>query len=225
MAYYPVFLDIAGRPCLVVGGGKVAERKVRSLLSAGADVTVLSPRLTEGLKRLVSKKGADRVRHIPRRYSPGDLEGYFLVISATNSKETNRQVYEDAEDFNVLLNVVDHPDACNFIVPSVVERGELKVAISTSGKSPFLAKTLRNALENALPQELVTFVEILGAVRNKLLKEGAKSDKKTRIYRTLVDSPMLEWIAGGSAARINRFLREVLGNEYTLSKLGIRLKR
>ncbi len=225
MAYYPVFLDIAGRPCLVVGGGKVAERKVRSLLSAGADVTVLSPRLTEGLKRLVSKKDEDRVRHIPRRYSPGDLEGYFLVISATNSKETNRQVYEDAEDFNVLLNVVDHPEACNFIVPSVVERGELKVAISTSGKSPFLAKTLRNALENALPQELVTFVEILGAVRNKLLKEGAKSDKKTRIYRTLVDSPMLEWIAGGSAARINRFLREILGNEYTLSKLGIRLKR
>ena len=225
MAYYPVFLDIAGRPCLVVGGGKVAERKVRSLLSAGADVTVLSPRLTEGLKRLVSKKDVDRVRHIPRRYSPGDLEGYFLVISATNSKETNRQVYEDAEDFNVLLNVVDHPEACNFIVPSVVERGELKVAISTSGKSPFLAKTLRNALENALPQELVTFVEILGAVRNKLLKEGAKSDKKTRIYRTLVDSPMLEWIAGGSAARINRFLREILGNEYTLSKLGIRLKR
>jgi len=119
----------------------------------------------------------------------------------------------------VLLNVADQPGLCDFILPSVVDRGALKVAISTSGKSPYLAAAMREMLEQSLPETLAPFVDILGAVRIKLLKEGANSDKKAEIYEAFVESQMLEWLAEGKRAKINAFLKDKLGPEVTLSKL------
>jgi precorrin-2 dehydrogenase/sirohydrochlorin ferrochelatase len=221
MPYYPIFLDITHKPCLVVGGGKVAERKVLSLLKAGADVTVISPGLTNELKNLVKKK---KIRHVPKRYRPGDLERAFLVISATNSEKINKKIHAEAEKTGKLVNVVDSPGLCNFIVPSVVERGNLKIAISTSGRFPMLAKTLRGNLEWSIPEEYETFVEILGAVRDKLLKEGVRYDKMIEIYETLLSSLPLDWIKENSRHKINMLLKELLGKGYTLSKLGVKLK-
>lgn len=220
MSFYPIFLDIALKPCLVVGGGKVAARKVKGLLKAGADVTVLSPALTEELKELARKK---KIRHIAKRYSSGCLEGAFLVISATDSKETNKKVHAEAERTGKLVNVVDTPGLCNFISPSVVERGALKIAISTSGRFPMLAKTLRGNLEWSIPAEYETFVEILGAVRDKLLKEGVKHDKMIEIYEMLLNSTLLGWIKEGSNRKINALLKDALGPGFTLSRLGVRL--
>ncbi|MBI5598421.1 MAG: bifunctional precorrin-2 dehydrogenase/sirohydrochlorin ferrochelatase [Deltaproteobacteria bacterium] len=219
--FYPIFLDIKDRPCVVIGGGKVAERKALSLLSAGARVTVISPRITRGLKSLVRVK---KIRYIPRGYITGDLEGQWLAISAAGSKEVNRAIRAEVRRLKILLNVADNPDLCNFIVPSLVERGSLKIAVSTSGKSPYMSKTIRQLLEKSLPEELGAFIEILGAVRNKLLKERAKNDKKLRIYACFLNSPMLLWIREGSTGKVNRFLKENLGKGYSLSNLGIKLK-
>ncbi|MBI5559693.1 MAG: bifunctional precorrin-2 dehydrogenase/sirohydrochlorin ferrochelatase [Deltaproteobacteria bacterium] len=221
MPLYPIFLDIKNKPCLVIGGGSVANRKTLSLLSAGAKVTVISPTLTEGLKKL---KKAKKILHIPRRYAPGDLKGFFLAVSTAGSRRMNETAHRDALDLKVLLNVADNPGFGNFIVPSVVERGDIKIAISTSGKSPYFAKTFRQALEKGLPPELAKFIEILGGVRSKLLKERVKSDKKNKIYADFFNSPVLEWIREGSLVRINKFLRENLGRGYSLSRLGIKVR-
>ncbi len=220
MKFYPAFVNIKGRRCVVVGGGRVAERKVLSLLQCGAEVAVVSPRLTEGLKAL-KEEGA--VEHIERRYRSGDLEGAFLVICATDSQTLNRKVYNDAEDLGLLVNVVDTPELCNFIVPSVVRRGDVTIAISTSGRSPYTARWLRERIEGLLPDEFAKVVEIVGAVRKMMLKEKLNNDNKLRIFRLLLDSPLPDYIQRGDRRRINALLKEVTGLNITLSKLGIKI--
>ncbi|VAW35497.1 hypothetical protein MNBD_DELTA02-547, partial [hydrothermal vent metagenome] len=165
-----------------------------------------------------------KIRHIKRNYKFGDAEGYNLIISATDNLGVNRLVHSDAFECGVLLNVADQPGLCDFILPSVVDRGALKVAVSTSGKSPYLAAAMREMLEQSLPEALADFVDILGAVRIKLLKEGANSDKKAEIYEAFVESRMLEWLAEGKRAKINAFLKDKLGPDVTLSKLLKRAK-
>lgn len=220
MRYYPIFVDIAKKPCVVVGGGEVAGRKVESLLSAGASVTVVSPRVTKRLKTL-EKEGVITI--IKRKYRDGDLKGAFLAISAADSKAANEAVHEEACGRGILVNVVDDPLHCNFIVPSVVDRGSLLVAISTSGKSPSLARALRLKFEKEIGEEYGTFVEILGRVRNKLLKNGVNNVKKERVIKALVTSRIPVWLKSNSPRDINRLLGELLGRGYSLSRLGIRI--
>lgn len=220
MRYYPIFLDIKGRPCVVIGGGKVAERKVLSLLDAGAKVLVISPRVTSTLKRLVAKR---KITHCPKTYESGDLKGFSLAYSATNNKTVNLKVYEEAKREGVILNVVDAPELCNFIVPSIVERGDLLIAISTSGKSPAMAKRIRERLERGFGAEYATFLTLMGAVRDRLLKKGKGSARNKRVFERLVNSSLLGWIKKGKKKEIDRFLRETLGSGFTLSKLKIKI--
>lgn len=207
MRYYPIFLDIKGRPCVVVGGGSVAERKVLSLLSAGARVLVISPEITPALKKLAGKK---KVKLLQRPYASGDLKGFFLAYSATNNSKVNRMVWSEAKKEGILLNVVDVPRLCNFIVPSIVDRGDLLIAISTSGKSPAMAKKIRQQLEKEFGMEYAVFLEIMGKIRDKLLTVSKESDKNKEVFEKLVNSPMLEWIRQGKKKEINRFLKETL---------------
>lgn len=160
MKYYPAFLNLKDKPCIVIGGGEVAERKIKALLDAEASVTVISPELTPSLKEL-SKKG--RIKHISRPYKRGDLEGAFLVIAATSDMEVNRDVYEEASDRPV--NVVDVPELCTFIVPSVIRKGDLTIAISTSGTSPALARAIREQLEETIPEEIAEVLDLLRSLR------------------------------------------------------------
>lgn len=220
MRYYPVFLDLKGKPCVVIGGGEVAERKVEGLLRAGASVTVVSPKATKKIKALTEK---GRISLLKRKYKKGDLKGAFLVVSASDARDVNHSVYEEAVESEMLVNVVDDPMHCNFIVPSVVDRGGLVIAISTSGKSPYLARVLREELENYIGAEYETFLEILGSVRNKLLKNDVNRDKKERVIKALVASPIPEWLREGSVRKINGLLREQLGEGWSLSKLGIKI--
>lgn len=172
VSYYPVFLNLKNKCCVVVGGGKVAERKVLSLLKSGTEVTVISPELTKRLK----KEGLSRrIKHIQRRYKKGDLKNAFLVIAATDSNEINKKVSEDAPH---LINVVDLPSLCNFIVPSVVERGPLTIAISTSGVSPSMAKAIRKELEKLYGPEFARHLNSLKRIRTKAMAEI--KDKKER---------------------------------------------
>ena len=207
MRYYPIFLDIKDKPCVVIGGGNVAERKVISLLDAGARVVVISPVLTPALKKLAREK---TINYCPKSYEEGDLKGFFLAYSATDNSSVNRKVFNEAKREGILLNVVDVPKLCNFIVPSVVNRGDLLIAISTSGKSPALAKKIRKHLEREFGEEYAVFLDIMGKVREKVLTRSKESDTSKRIFEKLVNSPLLEWIRKGEKEKVDRFLKEAL---------------
>lgn len=185
MKYYPVFLDLKGRKAVVVGGGKVAERKVLALLKAGADITVISPSITA---RLLKERSKKTIRHIPRGFERNDLQGAFLVIAATNSPEVNREV---AVRSPALVNVVDVPSECNFIAPSVITRGYLTIAISTGGISPAFAKTVRRELEKIYGREVSGYLEFLKGMRAKALSEISHKGKKECFLKSLASYDIL----------------------------------
>lgn len=189
--YYPAFLNLKGKRAVVIGGGKVAERKILALLRAGADVTVISPKLT---KRLEKGKAEGRIRHIPREYRGGDLKGAFLVIAATPYPEINTKVVREAGVIceSLLLNVVDMPSQCNFIVPSIVRRGPLTIAISTSGTSPAMAKAIRRDLKKLYGPEFANYLKLLGKIRKKVIKEIPDKKKRAGFFKSLASEEMME---------------------------------
>ena len=164
MRYYPIFLDIQKRNCLVVGGGAVATRKAVTLLDCGAQVIVVSPEVTEKLQRLADDGLLTRHN---KTYETGDLEDMFFVIGATNDAVLNRKIFHDAERLGKLCNIADQPDICNFILPSIINRGDLTIAVSTSGKSPAFAKKLRKDLEKQFGEEYAEFLTLMGVIREK----------------------------------------------------------
>ena len=137
MHYFSICLDLSGKICIVIGGGKVAERKVQGLLACGARVTVVSPELTTGLEELAAE---EKINLIQRPYQEGDLLGAFLAIAATDEPQVQRRVHAEAMHANLLLNVADVPELCNFILPASLRRGDLVIAVSTGGRSPALAR-------------------------------------------------------------------------------------
>ncbi|WP_334110243.1 precorrin-2 dehydrogenase/sirohydrochlorin ferrochelatase family protein [Thermodesulfitimonas autotrophica] len=163
---YPAFIKLENRQCLVVGGGKVAARKVKMLLMCGAKVRVVSPQVVEELAALAA---AGEIEWVQRGFVAGDTAGAFLVVSATDDREVNSQVARECAAGNILLNVVDQPEFCSFYVPSVIRRGELTVAISTGGKSPLLARKLREKLEKVFPPAYGEFLEYLGSLRREII--------------------------------------------------------
>ena len=168
MGFYPVFLDLKGRRCVVVGGGAVAEAKVEGLLAAGARVTVVSPALIEGLAALVA---AERIHHEAREYRDGDLAGAALVIAATGSQETSAAVAREGARRGVWVNAADDPEHCDFILPAVLRRGCVAVAVSTGGVSPALAATVRDELASHLGEEYGVLADLAGDVRRELRAE------------------------------------------------------
>ena len=165
MDYLPIFADVKRRPCLVVGGGNSAWRKTRMLLKAGADVGVIAPKLNTDFTAAVAAK---QIRFVSEDFSPSDLDGIFLAIAATPHKALNALVYQSANQRQVLVNVVDDTQRCSFIVPSIVDRSPIIVAISSSGKAPVLARLLRQKLEAILPQHLGKMATLAGGFRQYL---------------------------------------------------------
>ncbi len=184
--YYPIFLDLRGRKCTVVGGGSVAERKVVALLEHDASVEVISPALSPGLREL-AERGAIRV--VQRQYRRGDLEGAFLAIAATDDPAINLAAAEEGREQRALINVVDDPDNSDFIVPSLVRRGDISVAISTAGRSPALARKLRTVLEADLPDEWASILAIVSDVRVELAQRGVSIDGDT--WQEYLDTDVL----------------------------------
>ncbi len=144
ISYYPINLNIKGRKCIVVGGGSVAERKVKTLLKFGGAVTVVSPGITAALKELASEK---KIRHIKKVYDSNSLDGALLAIAATDERQVNSKVSKDCFKKGILVNVVDSPKECAFIAPAIVKKGLVTIAISTGGRSPVLSKAVRQAIE------------------------------------------------------------------------------
>jgi precorrin-2 dehydrogenase/sirohydrochlorin ferrochelatase len=169
--YYPVFLNLRGKKAVIVGGGKVAERKAINLIKAGASVKVISPNITKALEKL---KRMGLLTHIQRHYKKGDLKNAFIVIAGTSSAQINTKIAQDARH---LINVIDTPSEGNFIAPSLVNRGPLTIAISTEGSSPAVAKTIRKELEKLYGSEFTHYLRFLKTMRRKAMKE-IEDDKK-----------------------------------------------
>lgn len=212
--YYPAYIDIQNRKCLVVGGGAVAVRKVRGLLDCGAIVTVVSPEFHPDFQQI-----DESLRVIRRSYQTTDLEDKFLVIGATNDETLNRRVSADAQSRNILCNIADVPDACSFILPAVVRRGDLSIAVSTSGKSPAFAKHLRKQLEKQFGEEYTTFLGLMGAIRQKLLAAEHAPEAHKPLFEKLIDNGLLDMIHNRDKQAINRLLHEVLGDDFDYDAL------
>lgn len=191
MRYYPVNLDVQDRDCLVVGGGSVGERKVRTLLECGGRVTVVTLFATEGLDTLASE---GRIDLKTRGYEPSDLEGTFLVIGATNSEEINEKISEDAAKRGLLCNIADRPAACNFVLPAIVRQGSLLIAISTSNKSPAVARRIRQNLEEEFGPEYAVLLNLMGAIRQRLLAQAKSPEAHKHMFERLLDEGLLEMI-------------------------------
>jgi precorrin-2 dehydrogenase/sirohydrochlorin ferrochelatase len=209
MSFYPICLDLAGRVCVVIGGGRVAERKVLGLLSCSAQVSVISPELTAELLR---RQNEGIIQWIDREYRPGDLKQAFLVIAATDDEETQKQVYEEAAAQNILLNVADVPRRCNFILPATVRQGDLSIAISTAGKSPALARKLRMELEKRFGVEYRALVDILGAIRPVILASGLDQPDNEKLFKQLLHDDMADWIKAGDWTSLEKHFEKVLGD-------------
>lgn len=208
MRSYPVNLvGLADRRCIVVGGGEVAQRKVESLLEAGAQrVVVISPRLTHKLRALSQAK---RIEHRPRGYQQGDLEGAFVVIAATGDPDVNREVWHEAEERRLLINVADDPQHCSFFVPSVVRRGDLTISICSGGQDPALSARLRQELEPRFGPEYAAFLEIAGALRDRVGRE-LSGRARSRFWYALADSEVLALLKEGKRREAERLANDIL---------------
>lgn len=212
MKCYPVFLNIAGRRCVVVGGGTVAERKVLRLLTCGAQVTVVAPELTPGLDALW-REGKIEVKKEP--YHPSVLNGAFLVIGATDQRDINEQIYHDGRPKNVLVNIVDDPQRCDFILPSLLERGDLCIAISTAGKSPALARKIRQQLSKVVGPEYGILLQIMGIIRECYRQSEPDSQKRLKTYRRLLSTDILEEIRQRRWQKVEEIIKEQTGLNIT----------
>ncbi len=216
MRYYPINLDIQGRRCLVVGGGSVGTRKVVTLLNCGAAVTVISLRANEKLNEL-AEAGSINLQN--RSYRTADLKDVFLVIGATDDETLNQKISRDAVSRNILCNIADRPAACNFILPSIVHRGDLVITISTSGKSPALAKKLRKTLERQFGEEYAVMLQLMGAIREKLLRQAHEPEAHKHLFNQLIDNGLLEMIREDRKDDINGLLENTLGHEFKYDAL------
>ena len=216
MRYYPIHLDIKNRDCLIVGGGVVATRKVSTLIECGARVTVVSPDPTPELTKLASEGSVTLKK---RAYRKDDLTGMFLVIGATDDERLNRQISKDAEQAQILCNIADRPEVCNFILPSIVRRGDLVITISTSGKSPALAKHLRQKLETQFGPEYADFLLLMGAVRRRLLSQTHEPETHKTLFNQLVDSDLIQLMQAGKTEEINSLLYKILGKGFKIEAL------
>jgi precorrin-2 dehydrogenase/sirohydrochlorin ferrochelatase len=205
--YYPIYLDIRDKKCVVVGGGDVAYRKAVSLKEAGAQVVVISPDFS---KDFLKEEGITMLR---QKYEERCLEGATLIIAATNDKEINQRVWEEARRHGLLVNVVDQPELCNFIVPSVVNRGELQISISTGGASPAFARRLRQELENHFGPEYGEFVELLSKMRSEARSQISDGTKRQKLMERLASPDMLDMIRTKGTRETEKEMRKIISKE------------
>lgn len=214
MTSYPLFLELQGCLCVVVGGGAVGLRKMRGLLAAGARVRLVEP--SAGPEPL-----PPGVEHLCRDYCPEDLYGATLAFAATDRREVNAAVARDARSAGIPVNVADAPDESTFTVPAMLRRGALSVAVATAGQSPAVAGLVRDEIAVLLGPEWDTIMEIAAALRRKRLTPTLPNDYNQRVFRQLLNEGLAGLVAGGDFLAIDRLLTSVVGEETTLVTLGI----
>jgi precorrin-2 dehydrogenase / sirohydrochlorin ferrochelatase len=191
MRYYPIYLDLKGRDVLVVGGGAIAEGKAMQLVEAGARVTVVSPELTDALRAAAD---SGKITHLCGSFAEGDLNGAFMVISATDDRRVNEKVAKDAKERGLLCNVVDQPDLCDFITPALVTRGALQISVSTGGGSPTLTQRVKREVAALIGEEYGVLLELATEMRAEAKDRVADFERRKEVLRAFVESDALDLI-------------------------------
>ncbi len=202
MKYFPVFLNLDGKKVVVIGGGGVAERKVLTLVKAGAIVKLISLDLTNALEKL-KKRGL--LIHIKRQYKKGDLKNAFLVIAGTSSARINQKIAQDAKH---LINVIDNPSEGNFIAPSLVKRGPLTIAISSEGTSPAAAKFIRKEIESIYGKEFIQYLKFLGTMRTRALNEIKDNKKRKKFLKSFASKKIFDTVREKNISSLRKQIKK-----------------
>ena len=208
-SYYPIFLNLEGKRSVVIGGGPVAEGKIAKLRESGSQITVISPEATPVIRQ-AARQGS--VEWFDRKYEPGDLTGAFIAIAATNQRSVNQQIFEEAERLGVLLNVVDDPERCSFIAPSIIERGPVTLAISTGGASPALARKLRESLTGSPALKWADLAGVVVQARDHLKANNVSVDPQR--WQCCLTPELLDLFEAGREADALESLVAGLTGEY-----------
>ena len=200
-AYYPMFADLTGRRCVVVGGGLVAQRKVTTLLRYGAALTVVSPSVT---RRLRAYAHGGRIRYLARKFRPGDLRGAWLIYAATDDEAINTLVHRAAEHHRIFANVVDQTPLCSFIAPSIFQRDPLTIAVSTAGASPTIAKRLRRELAGTIGAGYVPMLRLLRSLRGVAKRRLPSYRDRKRYFDQLVGGRVFALVRAGHVSQARR---------------------
>ena len=187
--FYPILINLQRFPCLVIGGGQVAFRKIQSLLLYDVKITILSPNICKRLKALIKK---NKINVIPRPYSKEYIKNYKIIFSATNKREINEKVFNDCKKENKLLNVIDVPELCDFILPAVVRRGDLTISVSSQGRAPFFAKEMKNKIDHLFPSYYEDIIDLAGNFRSIILKNKKLNSPKIK-EKAFTKFLMIDW--------------------------------
>ncbi len=208
--HLPIFIKTHGQPCLVIGGGDVALRKIRTLLKAQANVSVVAPQLCEGLRELVVQ---DKIQYLQESFTDDDISDFRLVIAATNDEELNKRISRLAQARNIPVNVVDNPELCTFIMPSVIDRAPVQIAISTGGHSPVLARLLRARLETLIPSSYGRLAKLMGEFREKARQKFPDFHDRRHFWESILQGPVAEMLFSGQEQAARKQLEETFQRE------------
>ncbi|MBC7074534.1 MAG: bifunctional precorrin-2 dehydrogenase/sirohydrochlorin ferrochelatase [Syntrophomonadaceae bacterium] len=204
---FPIFLNLNGKNCLIIGGGQVAKRKAEDLLECGADIRIVSPEIDDQIKAWAHK---GIITWLNREFEPGDLQDIFMAFVATDNSRINREVVELCRKQGILVNAVDDPPNCDFYVPAVIRRNSLILAISTEGKSPLFARKLRRELEEIITSEYGEFVDILGEQREYLKENVPDANTRRKIFNALVYSDVLDLLRAGEKEKARERIKQCM---------------
>ena len=202
--FYPIHLNVTGKKCVIIGGGKVAYRKACSLKESGADVVVVSP---EVCPEMVNEEGLVLIK---KKYEECFLDGALLVIAATDNEAINKNVTEDAEKRSIIVNVVDYPERCSFIVPSTISRGDLCISISTGGASPAVAKRIRGELEAVFGKEYEEYLDLLTEMRSLAMSSIEDSVKRRKVLQRLAEKEIFDAVKSEGVKGAEVKMREII---------------
>jgi precorrin-2 dehydrogenase / sirohydrochlorin ferrochelatase len=215
---YPVCLNISGKLCIIVGGGRVAERKVRGVLTGGGSVRVISPVVTTKLQHLAEQ---ERIEWRQKTYDAADLQGAFLVFAATDIADVQRALSRDAQAAGLLINRADAPEACDFQTPASIRRGDLTISVATNGKSPALAAMVRRQLEHDFGEEYTLLTALMAMLRDDILMEEDWERKKI-LFQQILHDDIVDWIRDNHWDRIRQHLHTVLGHSVEVDPDSLR---
>lgn len=207
MEYFPVFFDIKNRPCLLVGGGDVASRKAKLLLAAGASLKVVAPEICDSLR---NRTDDGDINFIERDYESTDIDGVDLIIAATNNRQVNEQISKDARALQLPVNVVDSPELCSFIVPSIIDRSPVMVAVSSGGSSPVLARLLRARLESLIPSSYGRLATLLKSYRDKVKQRFSQESQRRKFWEKMLQGSLTELMFSGQEDSARKLLEEAI---------------
>ncbi|OEF98074.1 hypothetical protein BHF71_03375 [Vulcanibacillus modesticaldus] len=209
-SYYPLMIDLSHKSCVVIGGGKVAQRKISSLLESQANVTVISPKVTPNIEELSRKEA---ITWINRGYYQGDLKGFFLVIIATDNSELNLSIYRAVDHSTQFVNIVDHPELCTFVVPSTFKRGHLQIAITTGGASPGLSKKIRQDLEKRYGVEYDDYTAFLARMRKWILSQNIDQERRRHYFSKLLDDKWIQEVSKYKKTQVEEKFKQMFKKE------------